>query len=202
MDFELSQDISVSSFQSKFIKFLQIRNRSEGNFLGQFQYSLFVDHKFFIQDTHIGEILGNANKPIVIRSTPREKTTIWEEYNEANLQLRYQKFKEQTHQYIVEKINHGCSENIRICNTGLILVNLNYPECLKLMDEVYKDLKLIGTSECQIIWAMVSQNFESLIKVIPFHKIPMKWEAPRKVSLKQKFLKLRKQVFLSFSSNK
>jgi hypothetical protein len=84
----------------------------------------------------------------------------------------------QTLNYIHKKLKDGYSENIRISNTEIISYDLNENKVKKLVNEAYHDLIKIGTSECQIIWAIVSQKYSSIIQTIEWNDLPIIWKAP------------------------
>ena len=178
VDFEVYDCLAKSSFQSKFIKFLQFRFMSEYKELLNFQKLVYVDHKFKLTDKHVSQLERKVEKSVLIRKTPKLKTTIWDEVKAANLQERYVDFMPQTLEYISVKLGQSYSENIRICNTGLIVYDLTDNVVSEIVDEVYSDLESVGTSECQIIWAFVSQKFSNYIQVIEWEEIPIIWKQP------------------------
>ncbi len=49
---------------------------------------------------------------------------------------------------------------------------------IQLVDEVYHNLQFVGTPECQIIWAMVSQKYQHLITSIEWDQINLLWQEP------------------------
>lgn len=178
VDFTVSDDEAISSFQSKYVKFLQFRKDNTYPSLEEYQQVVYVDHKFFLEMSHITRLLNIKKSPLLIRKTPRLKETVWDEVNAALGQERYRRFMPQTLDYIRDKIENGYSENVRICNTGLIVYDLKNVVINTLVNEVYADLVSIGTSECQIVWALVSQRYREIIQTIEWDEIPMVWEAP------------------------
>jgi hypothetical protein len=50
--------------------------------------------------------------------------------------------------------------------TSLVLYRPQDPQVQKFTDEIYRDLLEIGTSECQIVWAMVAQKYPELIQYL------------------------------------
>lgn len=176
----VSRDIAVSSFQSKYIKFLQFLDQKRFSFFKDYYKTLiYVDHKFYIQNEQVNNLMKRMNKSILIRETAFVKTTIWDEYNMAMGQERYKRFQTKTLSYINNKLSEGYSENTRICNTGLICYDLSSKDVFKLTSDIYKDLVEIGTSECQIIWGMVAQKHEKIIQTIDWQSLPMIWKEPK-----------------------
>ena len=178
LDFPLSEDDAISSFQAKYVKFLQFLREDRFEWFKNYDEIVYVDHKFFLTTDHLGLIETNKEKEIMIRTTPRLKTTVWDEVNDAMGQERYRRFMLQTRAYIDEKIKSGLSENARICNTGLISYSHNNPDVLSFVNHIYPDLVEIGTSECQIVWALISQQYLPLIQTIDWADIPILWKAP------------------------
>ena len=179
VNFVVSEDVAVSSFQSKFVKFFQYRKENTHLVLEKYQTCVYTDHKFFLKAEHIDKLLNRKKLPLLIRKTPKLKETIWDEVNDAMGQERYRRFMPKTMDYIRDKIEAGYSENVRICNTGLIVYDMQNIAINTLLDEVYADLVSIGTSECQIIWALVSQQYKELIQEIDWAEVEMVWEAPK-----------------------
>ena len=179
INFPLSDDIAVSSLQSKYVKYLQFRKQIRFFYFRKFEHIIYVDHKFKLEEQHVLELLKSINRPILLRKTPRLKDKIWDEVKAAKGQERYQRFMPQTIQYIKGKIRNGYSEQVRICNTGLMVYKTREEKIYKLVDEVYRDLINIGTSECQIVWALVSQKFADIIQTIEWDDLHIVWEVPR-----------------------
>ncbi len=178
----LSKDFAVSSFQAKYVKYLQMRKASEHRYLDQYDEVLYVDHKGMIEDQHVRMFLNLKEQPILIRKTPRLKTTVWDEVKQAELEERYSRYMKKTMEYIHARLANGCSEQIRVCNTGLICYSMRNSAVLELADEVYSDLCKVGTPECQIIWCMASQRYSYLIQQIEFDRIPLPWREPPRLT--------------------
>ena len=179
LDLPLSDDYAVSSLQAKYVKFLQFLKEARFQWFSEFDDIVYVDHKFLLTAEHLEYLENTKQKAILLRKTPRLKTTVWDEVNDAMLQERYRRFMPETKAYIDAKLQEGCSDTVRICNTGLISFNHKNQEALAFADQIYSDLISIGTAECQIIWAMVSQQHGALIQTIDWEQIPIVWKAPR-----------------------
>lgn len=179
LDFPLSDDDAVSSLQAKHVKFLQFLKSKDFRWFNKFDEIVYVDHKFQLTAEHIEYIARIKQRAILLRKTPRLKTTVWDEVDEAMMQKRYRRFMPATKAYIDSKIREGCSDAVRVCNTGLIAFNHKDYDVRAFVNQVYFDLANIGTAECQIVWAMVSQQYSALIQTIDWDELPIVWEAPR-----------------------
>jgi hypothetical protein len=166
LDFPLSDDDAVSSFQAKYVNFLQFLRERRFDWFNDFDEIVYVDHKFLLTSEHLKYIEINKKAAIFLRRTPRLKTTVWDEVDDAMGQERYRRFISQTRKYINDKLKTGYSDTVRMCNTGLISYSHKLPKVISLVNEVYSDLQNIGTTECQIIWAIVSQRYTSIIQTI------------------------------------
>ena len=186
LNFELSSDEIISSLQSKFIKFLQFKYDRELNAkmpkpFSQFKKIIYYDHKFNVNAQCMRTIFGlmqeHKEKSIILRTTPMCKNTIWDEVNDANTQYRYRKNMDKTVQFINEKIcRFEINENVRICNTGIIIYN-NHENAQSMVDEVYDLCVKMQQPECQIFWAIVSQmqRYSSIIKTINWGDLAPDW---------------------------
>ena len=103
----LSDDIIISSLQSKYIKFLKFLD----NF-PQFQNAktiIYFDHKENVSSASIDEIKllinNNVDKSLIIRQTPSNKTSVYDEIKAAMGQSRYVKNMDKTKNFIKDKSN-------------------------------------------------------------------------------------------------
>lgn len=175
---DLSSDEIISSNQAKYVKFLQFFNDKNCDYMKKYDIIIYVDHKFYFKNDHIGKLLDAIKQPILIRKTPSNKALIWDEFRDAHHQLRYRQFEEKAKNYVNDKIKNGYTENVRISNTGLIVYNVKNEQVIKLVNEIYVDLQRVGTPECQIIWAMVSQKYQNIIQQIEWNDVPILWQTP------------------------
>jgi len=169
----LSDDYIISSLQSKYIKFLK--------FLDDFpefqnvQTIIYFDHKENVSSTTINEIKllinNNADKSLIIRQTPSNKTSVYDEVNAAMRQQRYKKNMNITKNFIKNIIStKKFSKNVRICNTGL-LIFINRENIKELLNNVYEKCIEHQQPECQIYWSIYSQKYENKIKEIKWTDI-------------------------------
>ena len=178
----LSDNSIVSSIQSKYIKFLQFLNNNRFKQLKEkYTKILYFDHKFYVQFHHINKLINitiNTNINIIIRETPTLKTSIWSEVNASKGQDRYKLGMSNTITLINNKIKLGeIQVNVRICNTGLIYYN-DYCKVLPMLNNIYLMCTTLMQPECQIFWAIYSQQYTDLIKTIPFITLNPLWKCP------------------------
>jgi hypothetical protein len=175
---ELSQDEKDSSIQSKYIKFLMFEDEFPDIFYGA--PILYVDHKVLINKENVAEIksIVSRKKAVLIRNTPRVKSTISDEVQDALGFRRYSETMPQTLEWVESmKRERAVSETVRIMNTGLIYYS-QVPPLRDFLDEVYSVIRFLNQPECQIIWAVLSQAIENLIQRVEWadigidHKLP------------------------------
>ncbi len=162
----ISTNHIFNSMKSKKMKFLQMPF-GEGND----QNVLWIDHKRHIS-AHMVKRFFSTLPPtagILIRATPSNKSSVWQEFHGANNQHRYRIFAPQTRKYIVhETAKHKINANGLVANTGLILYNLKNEKTKKLANAVYKCILQTGNPMCQIFWMIESQKYPGLVKIVPY----------------------------------
>jgi hypothetical protein len=169
LDLPLSADAAVSSLQAKYVKFLQFLPRADcPPPLKTCARIIYFDHKVDLKPWHIVKLLAVGQKPIVIRKHPHGRSNIWGEVSSALLQERYARFIDKTLEYVLSKIKQGgvYKTTTVVPWTSLILYQPQNPQVQKFTSEVYQDLLKIGTSECQIVWAMAAQKYPELIQYV------------------------------------
>jgi len=168
MPFPLCADPLELSLQSKAVKFISFWGDpffSEIWDIGQCQV-LYFDHKFNVSAEHIERIVRRAEGAnILLRYTPKMKLSIWDEVLDALPQERYARHMEQTCQYLEKFIAGGASEKVRICNTGLIYFS-NPSASLPLTQKIFNACTFLKQPECQILWALHSQEHINEIRAI------------------------------------
>ena len=189
VDFELSSDPIISSLQSKYVKFLMPKNENmmpkNHDMLSTFPKGgriVYFDHKLDVKAKHMRDILDTMNEykdsSVIVRTTPRIKSSIWDEVNEANGQDRYKKNMHKTVALIHQKIaNAEISENVRICRTGILLYN-NFITIKPMLQEIYNTCVDLEQPECQIIWGIFSQKYEEHIKKLDWSNACPNWTEP------------------------
>jgi hypothetical protein len=154
----------------------------------KYKQILYFDHKFQVFPQHISKLIelcannetntDDNTTHIIIRETPTLKTSIWDEVNASKGQDRYKLGMNDTIALINNKIkNKKIQSNIRICNTGLIFYN-NYTPVIPMLNQIYSACTKLMQPECQIFWAIYSQQYTDLIKTIPFPLINPLWKCP------------------------
>jgi len=167
----LVNDTIVSSLQSKYIKFLQFFDDFPEFRI--YTTIIYFDHKENVSNKtadEIQNIIKTTNKSIIIRTTPRMKTNISDEIADAMGQQRYVKNMKKTIDYIDSVKKNGINENVRICNTGL-LIYIEPNKIMDLLNKVYNKCLEHEQPECQIYWAIFSQDFEDEILKIDWRHI-------------------------------
>jgi hypothetical protein len=177
-EMSLSDDEIISSIQSKYVKFLMFANEFPDVITGQ--PILYIDHKVEINAGHIKFLqqITQTDKAILMRNTPRLKSTISDEVEDALPYDRYSKSMPKTLEWVERmKKERGVIENVRIMNTGLILYSKIAP-LRGVLDEVYEVVKELKQPECQIIWAVLSQPIHNLIQRVEWSDIGIEHKLP------------------------
>lgn len=170
----LSDDVLISSLQSKYVKFLrflddfaQLRS-SEG--------VLYFDHKFQVSSDHLAAMLAGSSREIVIRNTPRLKPTIEHEVEPAMRQARYRHAMPATLEWVDRHVATGeYTREVRIVNTGLILYR-NPDHAREFTDQVHDTCWRLAQPECQIIWAVLSQKYTGMIGRLDWQSVEPIWK--------------------------
>lgn len=171
----LSCDSRISSLQSKKVKFLQFDLGLIG--LTERDSVLYFDHKFNVQDAHISLMRSFPMRALLIRNTPKEKLSITDEITDALPQSRYRENMPETIEWLSEMYEKGYSPNTRIMNTGLIYYK-NPRACSALLKMTYEQCWRLGQPECQIIWALYSQDYECEIQRADWSLLDIEWRTP------------------------
>jgi hypothetical protein len=179
VDFPLSEDDAISSFQTKYIKFLQFLKKVEYSYFMKYEMIICTDHKLKLKDKHVKYLMDAVGtKKILIRGHHFDRENIWEEVGGAMRYERYARFMLETVNWIVEKIKEGYSGKPMVVWTSLILYKHQESDVINFTDKVYNDLQSIGTSECQIVWSILGQKYDAIIKIIKWDDLEIKWKDP------------------------
>lgn len=179
IDFDLTDDIIISSLQSKYIKFLVfLQDFTE---FKKFSKIIYLDHKFNVLDVHINKLLhihkNYPEKSVIIRSTPKNKTSIYQEVEHAKYQERYLKNMKETIVFVEEKLKQcQLTTNIRISNTGIIFYNNSNDFIFPMLNDIYNSCINLQQPECQIFWALYSQKYLYYIEQINFYDVNPLWK--------------------------
>ncbi len=172
------------SLQSKSVKFLAFLDDPYYRyFTDQINGSLlYFDHKFRVEKRHIPLIVARAGSAsVLLRSTPRLKTSVWDEVAASMKQERYARHMPETKLYVETLINNGASAETRICNTGLMYFS-DPLAARPLVQSVFSACMLLKQPECQIFWALHAQRYSDMIQVIDWHDpavADILWQAPK-----------------------
>lgn len=173
VDKVLSDDYITSSLQSKYIKFLKFLDD-----FPEFQRAktiIYFDHKENVSSATLDEIdvliENNNDKSLIIRQTPSNKTSVYHEVNAAMGQSRYVKNMDVTIRFIKDVVSkQEFNENVRVCNTGL-LIYIDRTNIAELLNNVYEKCVKHEQPECQIYWCIFSQKYQNQIKEIKWMDI-------------------------------
>ncbi|GBR73092.1 hypothetical protein NO1_0534 [Candidatus Termititenax aidoneus] len=169
LDLPLSVDAAVSSLQAKYVKFLQFLRRPDcPPPLKSCSRIIYLDHKVELKSRHIAKLLAAEQRLVLVRKHQHGHSNIWGEVSASLLQERYTRFIDKIMEYVLAKIkqNNVYKTTTVVPWTSLILYRPQDQQVQKFTDEVYRDLLEIGTSECQIVWAMVAQKYPELIQYL------------------------------------
>lgn len=152
---------------SKQIKCLQLPENFKYLF-DKYQYLVYKDHKFSIRPDCIPTNIRYFGDYCLIVSNPRNRETVWDEFNIAIKQGRYKCRQQQMAKYINMK-SQLYSVKGNILRTGLIFYNLDATHrdlTLRIAKEFYDDIMLMDCPECQICFFFIYQKFQREIKLI------------------------------------
>ena len=146
-----------------------------------FKNIVYFDHKENVSSNVLDEIKllmhNNFDKSIIIRRTPANKTCIDHEIKAAMNCQRYAKNMDKTKYFIEQKVIEGINQNVRICNTGLLIYK-NNEKIRDLLNNIYKKCNEHQQPECQIYWAIFSQKYKNIIHEIEYKDIKIERKVP------------------------
>lgn len=175
---ELTSDLLLSSIQSKYVKFMMFSSDFPEYFTGQ--PILYVDHKIHLREEDVLFIQKSIpeEKSLLVINTPRLKSKITDEIDDAMNHARYRMAMPETLVWLEHiKGSRGIQESVRIMATGLIYYQ-HLHSVRGLLDECHEVVQHLNQPECQIIWAALSQPYESLIQRVDWSEISIKHELP------------------------
>lgn len=176
LNFQLYDNLYLSSLQSKYVKFLQFLNDEYKHLFLNYQYIIYYDHKCLLTLNNLNELIKINDKDILIRYTPFHHIygmkNLYSEYITSLKQIRYRYNAIKVKKYILKLKNNGLlNPRKRVCNTGFIIYNLNNPDVIDLCNNVYKLIKTFKNPECQIFWSIAREPYENIIKCIEYTDI-------------------------------
>lgn len=144
-----------SSLQSKYVKFLQFLNADRDGY-ASVKRVIYFDDKESPSAGHLKRLLAlGEGCDVTIRRTPRNKSTVWEEAEDALSQERYRLNMPQTVSWVIRSIGHlrngSISSNVMVVNTGLILYANLTQTVARLATPVYRHTQQLRQPECQIV---------------------------------------------------
>ncbi len=175
---DLSLDSRLSSMQAKYVKFVQFFDEFEE--YRNVERIIYFDHKLHILKQHVDfiNLIFADEKCILIRNTPRLKLSIQDEINDARGQERYETGMERTVKWMNEQIlRRKLTINNRVMHTGLIAYK-NLGTIMPLLREIYDTVWRLGQPECQILFGLLSQEYENYIQRIDARELYILRELP------------------------
>ena len=157
----------ASSLLAKRVKFLQI---DDANF-NHVEHIIYMDSRRVSDD--ISNIIQMNKKGILLRYEAKLKPSVWHEVEEAKGQERYAKHMDKTVDFINAKLREGYSANNRVMNTGIVAYAMHTRNTTirSLCDEVYNACLMLKQPECQILWCLLSQPYNDIIKAVESSEI-------------------------------
>lgn len=157
----------ASSLLAKKVKFLQI----DDAYFNHVEHIIYMDSRRVSDD--ISNIIQMNKKGILLRYEARLKPSVWHEVEEAKGQERYAKHMDKTVDFINAKLREGYSANNRVMNTGIIAYAMHTRNTTirSLCDEVYNACLMLEQPECQILWCLLSQPYNDIIKAVESSEI-------------------------------
>ena len=166
----VSEDILVSSVQSKKIKFLQFK--SEYPKLFDNRDILYIDHKIYIKNEHVYYMkkLSEENPLIEIilcKHNQTNKKTITDEIIDAsNYSERYRRHMPETIEFINKYLQENNLKNDTIIYLTGILYYHNVSNTAKLLYDINKLCNDFQQPECQVFFAALAQKYKKYIMPI------------------------------------
>ena len=137
--------------------------------LTAYQFLFYVDDKIdFDVSTlqSLREMMSKNNSSLMVRAHPSLHGNILNEFAAAMIQPRYQAQRDQTVEYIDNKLHEGLTLKVEhLYWTSAILRNMAHPETVGINEDWYANILECGI-ECQISFDFIAQKYSS-IAVMP-----------------------------------
>ena len=135
--------------------------------LNDADYTCYFDSKIEVNVnrvlSHITDL--NDEKVIILSKHPFIKENIWDEYNEAIKQERYNKQKNIYEKYIIDKLNKNFKPYVKHHATTHFILRKNTTICNNINEEWYSNILECGIM-CQIPFFFIQQEYNKNIKFI------------------------------------
>lgn len=135
--------------------------------LNDADFICYFDSKIEVNDnrviSHITEL--NDQEIIILPQHPFIKNNVWDEYNEAIKQDRYNKQKLIYKKYINNKLSLNFKETVKNHLTTHFIIRKNTEICRRINEEWYDNVLKCGIM-CQISFFFIQQNYTKNIKTI------------------------------------
>lgn len=177
LDLPPASDPLVLSLYSKYVKFLAFLSEPRFQWVADRPDKglLYFDHKFRMRRSDIRRIVARAKGvELLVRSTPKLKTSIWDEIAAAQKQERYARNMPRTRAYVEDMLAKGYSADARICATGLIYMQ-DPLAAATLFRPIYEACVTLQQPECQIFWALHAQDFADRIRIVEAKDPVVRW---------------------------
>ena len=137
--------------------------------LGAYQFLFYVDDKIefdVIALQSLREMMRKDNSSLMVRAHPSLQGNILNEFAAAMIQPWYQAQRDQTVEYIDNKLHEGLNLKVdHLYWTSAILRNMAHPDTVKINEDWYSNILECGI-ECQISFDFIAQKYTS-ISVMP-----------------------------------
>lgn len=137
--------------------------------LSAYQFLFYVDDKIdfnVLSVKPLMEIMIKGNSSLMVRTHPSLHGNILNEFAAAMIQPRYQAQRDQTVEYIDNRLHEGLT--LKVANlywTSAILRNMGHPDTITINEDWYSNILECGI-ECQISFDFIAQRYSS-ISVMP-----------------------------------
>ena len=135
--------------------------------LNDADYTCYFDSKIEVKVNRVvSHIIDLRNeKVIILPKHPFIKENIWDEYNEAIKQERYNKQKTIYEKYITDKLSKNFESSVKYHITTHFILRKNTTICNNINEEWYSNVLDCGIM-CQIPFFFIQQEFNTNIKLI------------------------------------
>jgi hypothetical protein len=100
------------------------------------------------------------NYAILLRKHGFVGNSVWEEYNESMLQLRYRKQRDQYLEYIKKYLDSGLSDKVKVHSAcGFLIRNMKHEKINEINNKWYEHIQECGIQD-QISFFFVKQFFD------------------------------------------
>ena len=163
VDIPVKNDLIKDAFDSKIFKCCPHFYKE----LNDAEYICYFDSKIEVNSNRvISHILDfNREEVLILPKHPFITQNIWDEYDEAVKQPRYDKQKNIYIKYINNKLNRGFNSHVDFHATTHFIIRKNTKKCNEINEEWYSNVLECGIM-CQISFFFIQQMYNKSIKLI------------------------------------